>query len=352
MESIRYSARRFAEVLGLSPQELTEAETRGVLTRLRAEAPQRTSYTVDDLARARGALGRQPARRPMRKQLFLNFKGGTGKTSVSTSYAFRLAEMGHRVLVIDLDSQGHASKCLGVAGEEAERTLFDAIIKKTPLEQVIVRTGMPGLDLVPSNLSMSTIDLSLMPLAAREFRLRNSMKEIESAYDYAVLDAPPSFGLLNLNALMAAHDLFVPVLADFLSFHGLKLLFETVQSLEEDLEHVLDHIFIVVNAYNATFRIAKEAREALQKHYPEFLLKHVIRQCTKFAQASSEGIPIFAYDAESKGAQDIQAVLDEVRARIGDPVKLKLASGSDEPKPAVGGGVVVPRVKTAAETAR
>jgi len=150
---------------------------------------------------------------------------------------------------------------------------------------------------------------------------------------------------LNLNALMAAHDLFVPVLADFLSFHGLKLLFETVQPLEEDLEHVLDHIFIVINAYNATFKIAKEAREALQKHYAEFLLKHVIRQCTKFAQASSEGIPIFAYDADSKGAQDIQAVLDEVRARIGDPVKLKLASAADEPHAAA-------RPKAAAETTR
>jgi chromosome partitioning protein len=325
VESIRYSARRFAQVLGLTPQELAEAEARGPLAKLRSSAPQRTLYTIEDLASARAALGRCPPRRPMRRQLFLNFKGGTGKTSVSTSYAFRLAEMGHRVLVIDLDSQGHASKCLGIAGEEAERTLFEALIKKVPLEQIIVKTGMPGLDLVPSNLRMSTIDLSLMPLAAREFRLRNALKEIEAEYDYAVLDAPPSFGLLNLNALMAAHDLFVPVLADFLSFHGLKLLFETVHSLEEDLEHVLDHIFIVVNAYNATFRIAKEAREALEKHYTEFLLKQVIRQCTKFAQASSEGIPIFAYDPESKGARDIQGVLDEVRERIGDPVKLKLA---------------------------
>ena len=182
---------------------------------------------------------------------------------------------------------------------------------------------MPGLDLVPSNLGMSTIDLSLMPLAAREFRLRNCLKDVEGQYDYSILDAPPSFGLLNLNALMAAHDLFVPVLADFLSFHGLKLLFETVHSLEEDLEHVLDHIFIVINGYNASFKIAKEAREALAKHYPEFLLSQVIRQCTKFAQASSEGIPIFAYDPESKGANDIQAVLEEVRARIGDPARLK-----------------------------
>jgi chromosome partitioning protein len=327
MDQIRYSGRRFAEVLGLSSRELAAAEERGLVhSTLPPEgrgAAQKVVYSMEDLAAARLSLSRVPPRRPMRRQLFLNFKGGTGKTSVSSSYAFRLAEMGHRVLVIDLDSQGHASKCLGVSGEEAEKTLFDAIIKKTPLEQVIVHTGMPGLDLVPSNLTMSTIDLSLMPLAAREFRLRNVLKEAEGAYDFAVLDAPPSFGLLNLNALMAAHDLFVPVLADFLSFHGLKLLFETVQGLEEDLEHVLDHIFIVINAYNATYKIAKEAKEALEKHYPDFLLKQVIRQCTKFAQASSEGIPIFAYDPESKGAQDIQAVLDEVQARIGAPVRLK-----------------------------
>jgi chromosome partitioning protein len=331
MEEIRYTGRRLAEVLGVSAKELAQAEEAGLVKSSvppagTANAP-KTIYSVDDLHAARAAMGRMPAHRPMRRQLFLNFKGGTGKTSVSTSYAYRLAEMGHRVLVIDLDSQGHASKCLGVAGEESEKTLFDAIIKKTPLDQVIVPTGMPGLDLVPSNLTMSTIDLSLMPLAAREFRLRNVLKEVEGKYDFAVLDAPPSFGLLNLNALMAAHDLFVPVLADFLSFHGLKLLFETVQSLEEDLQHVLDHIFIIINAYNATYKIAKEAKEALEKHYPDFLLKQVIRQCTKFAQASSEGVPIFAYDAESKGATDIQSVLDEVRLRIGEPVRLKAVRG-------------------------
>jgi chromosome partitioning protein len=327
MEQIRYSGKRLAEVLGVSTRDLSQAEEAGLvkssLPPAGTASTPRIVYSVEDLHAARSALGKMPPHRPMRRQLFLNFKGGTGKTSVSTSYAFRLAEMGHRVLVIDLDSQGHASKCLGVAGEESEKTLFDAIIKKTPLDQVIVPTGMPGLHLVPSNLTMSTIDLSLMPLAAREFRLRNVLKDVEGKYDYAILDAPPSFGLLNLNALMAAHDLFVPVLADFLSFHGLKLLFETVQSLEEDLQHVLDHIFIVINAYNATYKIAKEAKEALEKHYPDFLLKQVIRQCTKFAQASSEGVPIFAYDAESKGATDIQAVLDEVRGRIGEPVRLK-----------------------------
>jgi len=220
--------------------------------------------------------------------------------------------MGYRVLLIDLDSQGHATKCLGLDGESFEKTLLDVLVKRVPISQVLVQSGMPQLDLVPSNLTMSTVDLALMPLAGREFKLKNALKEVEGQYDLTVLDAPPSFGLLNLNALMAADDLIVPVLADFLSFHGLKLLFETVQGLEEDLGHHLDHVFIVINAFNATFKLAKEAQGALQEHYGDYLCKTVVRQCTKFAQASSEGLPVFAADPESKGAQDIQTLIDEI----------------------------------------
>jgi chromosome partitioning protein len=118
------------------------------------------------------------------------------------------------------------------------------------------------------------------------------------------------------------------VLADFLSFHGLKLLFETVGSLEQDLQHVLAHIFIVVNGYNATYKIAKESREALESHYGDFLLTHFIRQDSRFAQASSEGAPVFAYDPESKGAEDIEAVLDEICDRIrAAPVAVAAAAG-------------------------
>jgi chromosome partitioning protein len=252
-----------------------------------------------------------------RRQLFLNFKGGTGKTSISTSYSFRMAEMGYRVLLIDLDSQGHATKCLGLEGESFEQTLLDVLVKRTPISQVIVHSGMPQLDLVPSNLSMSTADLALMPLAGREFKLRNAVNQIVQQYDLIVLDAPPSFGLLNLNALMASDDLLVPVLADFLSFHGLKLLFETVEGLELDLQHQLDHVFIIINAFNATFKLAKEAQSALREHYGEFLCKTVVRQCTKFALASSEGRPVFLADPESKGAKDIQSLIVELMRKLG-----------------------------------
>ncbi|MHB8872112.1 MAG: ParA family protein [Myxococcaceae bacterium] len=318
MEAPRYNPKQAAEMLGVPVKALLSAHKKDL-------------YGPDDVWELRGKLARYPPSIGNRKQLFLNFKGGTGKTSLSTSYAYRLAEMGYGVLLVDLDSQGHATKCLGYEGEDFEKTVLDVLVRKVPITQVIQKTPLPNLEFVPSNLAMSTIDLALMPMAGREFKLRNALKEVEGHYDVIIFDAPPSFGLLNLNALMAADDLFVPVLADFLSFHGLKLLFETVQSLEEDLGHVLDHVFIMVNAYNATYKLAKEAVEALKKHYPEYLLPTLVRQCTKFAQASSEGVPVFVADRDCKGAQDIQAVITEVMGRLAlqhqqKPVESKRAS--------------------------
>jgi chromosome partitioning protein len=306
MENVRYSPKRLAEILRVGPRQVTDLLGKR----------DREGYTPAELAQAREALKRAPPRRPLRTQLFLNFKGGTGKTSLSSSYAYRLAERGHRVLMVDLDSQGHATKCLGREGSTVTRTLHDVLVRKLPLAEATLATGMPGLELVPANLAMSTIDLALMPLAGREFRLRKALEETAGKYDFVVMDAPPSFGLLNLNALMAAADLIIPVLADFLSYDGLRLLFETVQGLEDDLAHHLDNVFIVVNAYNQTFKIAREALEALQTHYADYLLASVVRQCTKFAQASSEGTPIFAFDPDSKGATDLEALVDEVERRV------------------------------------
>jgi chromosome partitioning protein len=318
MENLRYTAKRVAEILGATEKQVAAALGR----------KEKDGLTPEDLAALREKLNRRPEPFPRRIQLFLNFKGGTGKTSLSSSYAFRLAERGFKVLMIDLDSQGHATKCLGQEGSSFKQTLFDVLIRKRSLSDVTVPTGMPGLSLVPANLAMSTIDLALMPLAGREFRLRNALKEVEGRFDFVVMDAPPSCGLLNLNALMAATDLVIPVLADFLSYDGLRLLFETIQGLEQDLSHQIEHIFIVVNAFNQTFKIAREALEALKTHYSDYLLDAVVRQCTKFAQASSEGCPIFGYDPGAKGAIDIEAMQTEILGRIRAAAKAAGAAGA------------------------
>src|SRR5512136_2737511 len=304
MDNVKYTSKRLAELFGLTPKQVAEIVGR------------RDGFSPRDLATLRKAVRRPPEPYPHRRQLFLNFKGGTGKTSLSTSYAYRLAERGYKVLVLDLDSQGHATRCLGEEGGKFTKTLYDVLVRKTPLSEVTIQTKMPGLWLVPSNLAMSTVDLALMPMAGREFKLKNALREAEKSYDFVVMDAPPSFGLLNLNALMAANDLVIPVLADFLSYDGLRLLFETIQGLEEDLSHQLENIFVCVNAFNQTFRIAREALDALREHYSEYLLASVVRQCTKFAQASSEGCPIFGFDPASKGATDLDAVQVEVLGRV------------------------------------
>lgn len=306
-EDASYTKKRLSALLGLSEAELQAAEAQ------QPELEAREAYPQSDLSKYRRLLKRAPAHQPCRVQLFLNFKGGTGKTSLSVSYAHRLAELGHRVLLVDLDSQGHASQCVGVGTDFEGATLYEVLIKKQPIEEVRCVTPLEELHLIPSNLQMATIDLSLMPLAGREYRLKKALKAVRDQYDFIVLDAPPSFGLLNLNAIVASTDLFVPVLPDFLSFHGLKLLFETLDDIEQDLDHQLDQIWIVINQFNPTTKIAREAKAALQENYTEFLLPDVIRQSTKFAQASSHGQPIFLYDPTSKGAEDMDKLIKSTR---------------------------------------
>ena len=306
---VRYGRRHFARILGVTERQLAEADRRQELASL-GGGPD--SYDARHLSAYRSALDRHPRRRPLSRQLFLNLKGGTGKTCLSVAYAYRLAELGHRVLLIDLDSQAHATQHMGLAGSDVERTLYDVLVDRMPLAEAVVRTPLMELDVLPSNLGMTTLDLSLMPMPGREYKLERAMREVADEYEFVVMDAPPSFGLLNLNALIAADDLLVPVLPDFLSFHGLKLLFETVGQLEEDLDHTLRRIVIVLNHYNPTTRIAREARNALQSHYPEFLSRTIIRQSTEFAQASSEGLPITAFAPRCRGANDVRSLVDEI----------------------------------------
>lgn len=306
---IRYRREQFARLLGISARQLAEADRRPELHRL-AGAPE--AYDTGHLSAYRDALGRRPPRQPLRFQLFLNFKGGTGKTSLSVAYAYRLAEKGHRVLLLDLDSQGHATRHLGFRGEDYEHTLYDVLVKRVPMQDAIIRTPLAEFDILPANLGLSTVDMALMPLSGREYRLKKALEPVADNYEFVVMDAPPSFGLLNLNALIATDDLIVPVLPDFLSFHGLKLLFETVGELEEDLGHTLARILVLLNQYNPTTRIAREAKGALETHYPEFLAKTVVRQCTQFAQASSEGLPVSAFAPRCKGAHDVDALVAEL----------------------------------------
>ncbi|MDP4131218.1 MAG: AAA family ATPase [Bacteroidota bacterium] len=264
------------------------------------------------MVKYRNYLGLPSPIKSIRKQLFLNFKGGTGKSSVSASYGFRLAQMGFKTLLIDLDPQGHLTQCLGLNNQQYPKTLFNALIEREEVEKTIVKTDLPTLDIIPSNLNLSPVELSLFSMNSREFRLRRLLSAIEKTYQLIIMDASPSIGLLNLNAILASNDLIIPVLADFLSYHGLKILFETLSTIEEDFSFVFENIYIFLNRYNESHRICKRTKKALETYYSKYLLDTVIRQDTTIAEATSEGTPIFLFAQSSKGAVDIQSLIEEI----------------------------------------
>jgi len=309
---IVYSPMAIAKLIGISKHDLLEKEAKGILPPAKRDSNQERYYKPEDVSKYRDYLGLPSPFKSIRKQLFLNFKGGTGKSTISASYGFRLAQMGVRTLLIDLDPQGHLTQCLGLNSQQFTKTLFHALIEKEEIEKIIVKTDLPTLDIIPSNLNLSPVELSLFSMNSREFRMRRLISSVEKNYELIVMDASPSIGLLNLNAILASNDLIIPVLADFLSYHGLKILFETLSTIEEDFSFVFENIFIFLNRYNESHRICKRSKKALETHYDKYLLSTVIRQDTKIAEATSQGSPIFLFAQSSKGAVDIQSLIDEI----------------------------------------
>jgi chromosome partitioning protein len=307
-----YTPKTFAKILGISKQELVEKESEGIVPPAQRDHHQDRYYKPQDVIKYRNYLNLPSPIPLIRKQLFLNFKGGTGKSTLSASYGFRLAQRGVRTLLIDLDPQGHLTQCLGLNNQQYPKTLFNALIEKEDIEKVIIKTDLPTLDVIPSNLNLSPVELSLFSMNSREFRLKRLLSTIEKNYELIVMDASPSIGLLNLNAILASNDLLIPVLADFLSYHGLKILFETLSTIEEDFSFVFENIFIFLNRYNDSHRICRRSKKALETHYEKYLIQTMIRQDTKIAEATSQGTPIFLFAPSSKGAEDIDHLIDEI----------------------------------------
>jgi chromosome partitioning protein len=257
-----------------------------------------------------GKSGR--ARRRAIKQLFLNYKGGTGKTSISAAYGYYLAKQGKKVLMVDLDPQAHLTTCLNQEGVQHDKSLYSVIVRRERLSKIIVRTSLPKLKLVPSAISLSALELSLARMISGEFRLKKALRSAEKEYDFIIMDAAPSIGILSLNAILASDAILIPALADFLSFHGLKILLETLSSIEKDFRFYLEEIHIFLNRYNSDYEICKESKAAINRFYPEYSLKTIIRESEDFITASSVGKSIFEINAKSTASQDIKSLVEEV----------------------------------------
>jgi chromosome partitioning protein len=247
-----------------------------------------------------------------KKQLFLNYKGGTGKTSIAASYGYCLAMLGKKVLMVDLDAQGHLTTCFNQEGLRREKSLYSVIVSGEPLSEVIVPTQLANMKLIPSTISLAALEQPIFNMSLREFQLRKVLKAVERDYDFIVIDSSPSINLLSLNAITASDEILVPLLADFLSFHGLKLLLETLASIEKDFRFYLGRVHIFLNRYNPDYSICAESKEAIHKFYPQYSLNTVIRESQDFMNASSAGKSIFELNPDSESARDIKDLVSEV----------------------------------------
>ncbi len=246
----------------------------------------------------------------MRVISIINQKGGCGKTTTAINLASGLARLQKRVLVIDLDPQGHASLGLNLSPEKLSKGMTEVLIQGACLDDVICVSVNPGLDVAPANITLSATEPLLSTAHQKEKRLQGAIEGLSRKYDFIIIDSPPSLGILTFNALQAGNEAIVPLEMSFFSMHGLAKLTEIVDVLARHTGHKIK-VRALATMANLRTRFAQEIMAEIQDHFGERAFKTVIRNNVRLREAASHGQPIHEYDPTANGSQDYMALARE-----------------------------------------
>ena len=251
-----------------------------------------------------------------------NQKGGVGKTTTAISLGAALVEKGLRVLLIDLDPQGNATSGLGVA-KNRQKSIYGVLLNEEPISEAVTETPVDGLWIVPSSAEMAGAEVELVPLMAREYRLREALKLADS-YDAVLVDCPPSLGLLTVNALAAADGVLVPVQCEYYALEGLSQLLNTIDAVRQRLNQKLRILAIVLTMEDRRNRLSMAVTEEVHRHFPQLVANTRIPRAVRLAEAPSHGLPISMYDPGSRAALAYEDLAAEIigRLRGGTPIAL------------------------------
>ncbi|MFD9466385.1 ParA family protein [Streptomyces sp. NPDC060027] len=245
-----------------------------------------------------------------------NQKGGVGKTTSTINLGAALAEYGRRVLLVDFDPQGALSVGLGVNPMELDLTVYNLLMERgMAADDVLLKTAVPNMDLLPSNIDLSAAEVQLVSEVARESTLQRALKPLLADYDYIVIDCQPSLGLLTVNALTAAHKVIVPLECEFFALRGVALLTETIEKVQERLNPELELDGILATMYDSRTVHSREVLARVVEAFDDHVYHTVIGRTVRFPETTVAGEPITTYASNSVGAAAYRQLAREVLAR-------------------------------------
>jgi chromosome partitioning protein len=241
-----------------------------------------------------------------------NQKGGVGKTTTAVNLGAALAELGYRVLVVDLDPQGNATTGLGISHRNVEGSIYDVIMNDTPMDDCVEPTSVKNLFVCPATIDLAGAEIELVPAFSRELKLKRALQGARDDYDFTLIDCPPSLGLLTVNGLAASDDVIVPIQCEYYALEGLGQLLRNVALVKSNLNPDLDVRGIVLTMYDARTRLAVQVEREVREHFGDKVYRTVVPRTVRISEAPSFGEPIIVFDATSRGAVAYRELAKEV----------------------------------------